>query len=94
MEPGDEKYAVVQVTVNFPDSTTQEPKASYTNINQVLKDYPVMVGNIVYEFYEDIAYKNLINILEKTYNSCLLYTSHQRSVRSSPIRIFSSTSSS
>ena len=69
MEAGDEKYVVAQVTVHFPDSTTQEPKASYTNINQVLKDYPVMVGNIVYEFYEDIAYKNLINILEKTYHS-------------------------
>ena len=69
MEAGDEKYVVAQVTVHFPNPTTQEPKAFYTNIDQVLKDYPVMVGNIVYEFYEDIAYKNLINILEKTYHS-------------------------
>ena len=69
MEAGDEKYAVAQVTVHFPDPTTQEPKAFYTNIDQVLKDYPVMVGNIVYEFYEDNAYTSLINIEEKTYHS-------------------------
>ena len=72
MKEEDTQYDVVKVTVNFPAPSSSTPKECYTNIDCVLKEYPVPDSSdpgTAYVYYLSPDSKTPMDTKTQTYNA-------------------------
>ena len=72
MKEEDTQYDVVKVTVNFPAPSSSTPKECYTNIDCVLKEYPVPDSSdpgTAYVYYLSPDSKTPMDTKNQTYNA-------------------------